>query len=435
MTTVSAVIPVYNGARYVGQAISSVLAQTRPPVECLVIDDGSTDATAEVVGGFSDEVTYVRVDRGGVSRARNHGVQHARGELVAFLDHDDVWLPTKLERQVEALRARPDASMALGAMEVFDERKTTLAVQRLSESPPEIAVTRMVMFDGLAIPGVNSNALVRRDWLMADGGYDPSLSTCADWDLLYRSLLHGGVAYVDEPLVRYRVHDSNMSHDIASIERDMVYAFAKVFADPRLPAAVHSQRRRAYGRMYRMLAGSYRDVGERKAMLRSVGRALATTLSWLSHHRRGCVGAREVQQVPCSKLEDETELTGRQGSFAYRFEPVHACVMCRGRRFRVLGRRLNAHQGMRPRHGAAIATTINRCRDCGLIFSNPRPVPASVGHHYDPVAGGLLGTSLFPWQRGTVPWRSPLVSLFLERPWQAAGAGCRRWHRQDDGHA
>src|SRR2546421_634745 len=130
MTAVSAVIPVYNGERYVGEAIRSVLDQTQPSLECLVVDDGSTDATPDVVSGFGAAVTHVRTQRGGVSKARNHGIRIARGELVAFLDHDDVWLPAKLERQVEALRAQPGAMMALGAMEVFDARGATLAVQR-----------------------------------------------------------------------------------------------------------------------------------------------------------------------------------------------------------------------------------------------------------------------------------------------------------------
>src|SRR5947209_2263946 len=103
MTSTSAVIPVRNGAEYIADAIRSVLDQTAPPLECLVIDDGSTDATPEIVRSFGTRVAYVCQSHAGVSAARNHGARRARGELVAFLDHDDVWLPTKLERQVEAL--------------------------------------------------------------------------------------------------------------------------------------------------------------------------------------------------------------------------------------------------------------------------------------------------------------------------------------------
>jgi hypothetical protein len=140
--------------------------------------------------------------------------------------------------------------------------------------PRRNLITAMMTFDGTEIPSCSSTGLVRRDWLLAGGGFDQALSTCADWDLLLRALLDGGVTYVDDPLVRYRVHDSNMSRDIASIERDMVHAFAKAFADPRLPTAARDQRRHAYARMYRMLAGSYRDIGDRKAMLRTAAVAL-----------------------------------------------------------------------------------------------------------------------------------------------------------------
>jgi glycosyltransferase involved in cell wall biosynthesis len=275
MTAVSAVIPVYNGELYVGEAISSVLGQTEPPLECLVIDDGSTDNTAEAVRGFGSDVKYVRVEHGGVSNARNHGIRLARGELMAFLDHDDVWVPAKLERQIHALHIQPEAKAAVCAMQVVDVSGATVRLQSFNTTVPESVITGMVTFDGTDIPSINSCAVVRRDWLLENGGYDTSLSTCADWDLLMRLLLDGGIAYVDEPLARYRKHDSNMSNNIASIERDMVYAFTKAFADPRMPADVRAERRHAYGRMYRMLAGSYRDVGDRKAMLRTAAVALS----------------------------------------------------------------------------------------------------------------------------------------------------------------
>src|SRR5439155_617666 len=92
-TAVSAVIPVHNGADYVAEAVRSTLNQTRAPIECLVIDDGSNDATAEVVREFGDDVAYIRSERQGVSAARNRGARLARGGLIGFLDHDDVWLP------------------------------------------------------------------------------------------------------------------------------------------------------------------------------------------------------------------------------------------------------------------------------------------------------------------------------------------------------
>jgi glycosyltransferase involved in cell wall biosynthesis len=270
-TPVSAVIPVYNGETYVAEAIRSALSQTRPPIECLVIDDGSTDATPQVVRQFGDQVVYVRRDRAGVSAARNLGAERARGSLVAFLDHDDVWLPTKLERQLELL-ADPHATLALCAVDVVDQRGSVQRIQRLRAR--EDLLTGMLMFDGTETVSCSSTALVRRGRFLRMGGFDANLSVSADWDLLFRMLLAGGVVYVDEPLVRYRVHDTNMSRDIGTMERDMTYAFGKAYLDPRLPSGLRAQKRRAYGRLYRMLGGSYLGRGERSAGIRMLALAV-----------------------------------------------------------------------------------------------------------------------------------------------------------------
>jgi hypothetical protein len=115
---------------------------------------------------------------------------------------------------------------------------------------------------------------MRRAAFLASGGFDPALGTSADWDLLLRTLLGGAVAYVDEALVLYRVHGANMSRDVAAMERDMTRGFAKAFADPRIPEALRARRRRAYGRLYRMLAGSYVDRRNWPAAFRTLAIAL-----------------------------------------------------------------------------------------------------------------------------------------------------------------
>jgi glycosyltransferase involved in cell wall biosynthesis len=271
----------------------------------MVVDDGSTDDTQHVVTAFGDDVRYIRVPHAGQSRARNHGIRLARGELVAFLDHDDAWMPSKLERQLEELRERPEATLVLCGIELVDPSGITLGTRRLLHRERESLIKAMLMFDGSDIPGCNQAALVRRSWLLDHGGYDTVLSVCGDWDLLVRTLLAGDLAYRDEPLVRYRLRDAGLHRNIRVMERDMCHALDKAFADPRLPATIRAQRRHAYGRMYRMLAGSYRDVGEPKAMARSLARSLSydpkialALLSQLALHRRSARERRSVRGHP-----------------------------------------------------------------------------------------------------------------------------------------
>jgi glycosyltransferase involved in cell wall biosynthesis len=272
MTQVSAVIPVHNGELYLAEAVASVLAQTAPVLECIVVDDGSTDASAEIARGFGDAVTYLRqTPRRGVSAARNRGVAQARGELVAFLDHDDVWRPAKLERQT-ALLEQQSATLVLCGVEVIDRHGAPLGTRRLASAD---LMAGMLLFNGTETVSASSTGLFDRAALVALGGFDERLGMSADWDVLMRVLLGGRLAYVDEPLVQYRRHDTNMSRQVAPMEHDMRLAFAKTFADPRLPEPLRRRRREAYGRLFRMLAGSYRDSGRRRDALRTLARSAA----------------------------------------------------------------------------------------------------------------------------------------------------------------
>jgi hypothetical protein len=169
-------------------------------------------------------------------------------------------LPEKLSRQTEVLMAG-QAGMALCAVQLADAQLNQLGARHL-RTPGDL-LTGMLTFDRTEIVSCSSTGLVHREQLIQMGGFDPALSMSADWDLLVRMLLGPGVAYVDEPLCLYRMHDSNMSRHIPVMEHDMVLAFAKAFANPLLPGEIRRKRGIAYGRLYRMLAGSYRNAGER----------------------------------------------------------------------------------------------------------------------------------------------------------------------------
>jgi glycosyltransferase involved in cell wall biosynthesis len=302
METISVVIPVYNGERFVAEAIRSVLDQSARPLECVVVDDGSTDATRAIVESFGSAVRYEYQENSGVSRARNRGVELARGELVAFLDHDDVWLPTKLAAQLEALDGS-GATMALCGMVVVDAGDEVIGYKRLHSSGD--LLIGLLTFDGTESVSCSSTGLIERRTFEALGGFDPNLSTSADLDLLIRVLLTGSVRYVSDDLVRYRVHGSNMSRSVSATERDMMYLLGKVFSDPQLPGYVRSFRRRAYGGVYRMLSGSYWEAGSRTAAFRTFAAAAKNDPSlavreWRRRTRKGVTAGEDPS--PSSRI-------------------------------------------------------------------------------------------------------------------------------------
>lgn len=206
---VSVIIPVYNGANYLAKAIESVLAQTYSPIEVLVVDDGSTDESVEIARSFSG-VRVIQKPNGGVASARNVGIAEAKGDYLAFLDHDDEHLPTKTELQVRALEAGPDAMFALC------HKRYVL----VGEPPSWFRGPR----DGTPVHGfVPSCWLVRREAFEAVGLFDERFSHGPDYDWLARAKdLSVRYVMLADTLVDYRVHGSNDSGNAGAVTRDMM---------------------------------------------------------------------------------------------------------------------------------------------------------------------------------------------------------------------
>ena len=236
---VSVVIPSYNRAYIVAQAIESVLGQSYPNVEVVVIDDGSTDDTRRVVTAFDDRVRYIYQPNAGIAVARNSGIAAARGEFVAFLDSDDVWLPWKLEAQLAVLRQRPEVGMIWTDMTAVDESGTVVEqeylrtfyhasfkhtqLERICEpagmlraffpNAPKAAAAHPVytgsihshMFMGNVVH--TSTVLVRREWARRIGGFDLEMRPAGeDYDFHFRITKCGPVAFIDAPSILYRVN-------------------------------------------------------------------------------------------------------------------------------------------------------------------------------------------------------------------------------------
>jgi glycosyltransferase involved in cell wall biosynthesis len=213
LPTVSVVIPCFNQARYLPHAIRSAFEQSHPPTECIVVDDGSTDEAAAVA-----ELLHARVIRQpnrGVSAARNAGLAAASGEMVVFLDADDVLLPAALAAEAAALAARPLLTAVVTRCEAMDEAGNPIPVVHHRIDPQHL-YRDWLSRNFVWTPGA---AMFRRLALTEIGGFAEELGGAADYALYLRLAREGRVAFAEGAAVRYRQHAASMSRDPALMLR------------------------------------------------------------------------------------------------------------------------------------------------------------------------------------------------------------------------
>ena len=207
--TVSFVIPNYNHARYLGQAIESALGQTYPHVEVIVVDDGSIDDSRAVAAAYGDRIRYIYQRNAGLSAARNTGVQAAQGEYIALLDADDLVEPAYAERLLDVLAQVPDAAGAYCGFRFVDQDNQPLnRIEKRTTSPETLY--------GALLNGnywVPESLLARRACYAAMGEFDTSLRACEDWDVWLRFSRHYSLVGIEDVLIRYRVVVGSMSSD------------------------------------------------------------------------------------------------------------------------------------------------------------------------------------------------------------------------------
>jgi glycosyltransferase involved in cell wall biosynthesis len=200
MYLVSVIIPTYNRANIIQSAINSAIAQTYKNTEIIIVDDGSNDATADLIAGFGNKVKFIYKENGGVSSARNLGIRKSSGELIAFLDSDDVWLPEKLEKQVSFFEQNPDFGMVLCDCFFMNEsREITDRFSRRQNLPNDGYILEDVFQNPYLVP---SSVLVRKEVLDEIGSFDEQISTAEDLDLHLRIAMNYKIALIAEPLVK-----------------------------------------------------------------------------------------------------------------------------------------------------------------------------------------------------------------------------------------
>ena len=215
---VTVVIPAYNAASFIDETLTCILEQTLAGVEVIVVDDGSTDATADAIEPYLERITYIHQENAGVSAARNRGLESARGRYVCFFDADDWMYPENLAKKVAHLEDHPKDVLVHSHVAATDEELNRTG-EVLTGSTGDVAPDLMG-YAPPAIPGPSSSVL-RTDIARAVGGFNTKLSTSADFDFWIRIALRGTVASVPEVLVFYRRHSDSMYADVGLHIHDM----------------------------------------------------------------------------------------------------------------------------------------------------------------------------------------------------------------------
>lgn len=226
MPKISVIIPAYNSEDTILETIKSVQKQTFSDWELIVINDGSTDGTIQLVNEINDSRLKVfSYENGGLSVARNRGITNAKGEFIAFLDADDLWTPDKLELQLEVLRKNPEAGVAYSWTYFMEEKGEYCHTDR--QLFFEGNVFANLLTDNFIANG--SNPLIRRQAIESVGEFDASVSGAADWDYWLRLAACWQFVVVPKPQVFYRLSSSSMSSKVEFMEDCQLKVIDKAF--------------------------------------------------------------------------------------------------------------------------------------------------------------------------------------------------------------
>jgi glycosyltransferase involved in cell wall biosynthesis len=265
---ISIIIPTYNRAALLTETIESVLGQSFPNLECIIVDDGSTDGTAEVVARYGERIRYVYQRNSGRSIARNKGFELSRGVYVSFLDSDDLLEPDSIQQRVEYLNSNPGAGFVYCGFETIDDDGMNSPLPlNFKRHPPQCGriFSSLLYFD--YIPP--ATLLIRRECHEGAGGFETSMEPAEDYDWLLRLSRQFTAGYIPQKLARYRIHSGGTS--AARLQMATVRVLAKHLDDPQTRASLGQSWRVAIGD-HNCAIGNYyyNNASPGKALLRYV---------------------------------------------------------------------------------------------------------------------------------------------------------------------
>jgi glycosyltransferase involved in cell wall biosynthesis len=247
MPAISVVIPVFNGEKTIRETVNSVLNQTFSDFELIVINDGSTDSTLEILDSIQDSrLKVISYSNAGLAASRNRGITHATGEFISFLDADDLWLPEKLAEQLKALQTNPEAAVAYSWTDYIN------AESQFLQSGSHISVSGDVFSKLIVINFIESgsNVLIRKSALNEVGNFDEALTAAEDWDMFLR--LAARYHFVAVPLshILYR-RTNSMSSNVTRQENECLKVLERAYV--KAPASLQHLRQKSLANLYKYL--------------------------------------------------------------------------------------------------------------------------------------------------------------------------------------
>lgn len=284
---VSVIIPCYNAENYIAATLHSITEQSYAAVEIIVVDDGSKDNSAKIVAaiaGSDSRITLVSKPNTGVANSRNVGIGLATGEYIAFLDADDLFKPDNLAAKVAYLQQHPTIGLVHSAEERF-QSETGATVAVITGRGGQVLPLLLAMSTNVIHSP--SSVVVRKSLLDEVGHFDTNLSTSADWQMWVRLAKRTAFGYLDQALVRYRIHSQQMHNNIPLMERDMVYAFRKLHQENDYFES-ESHYRECLSNLYLILAACYRgDMHDTRRFVHFLIKSVTTDIRPLWRRLRG----------------------------------------------------------------------------------------------------------------------------------------------------